>query len=149
MCRIVGFVAIVLMVTASPSWGDFSGFSLEVEIRGVGEQGDVYFRLADRGAFEQPADTNHFRIGGIIPIQTRERAGENLTFVLKNVPSGRYVLQAFQDINGNGELDIGIFGPKEPWGNYRASRPRFRAPTFEECVFDVNGSLNGIIVDLE
>ena len=149
MYRIGGFVAIVLLMTASLSWSDSIGYTVEGEIRGVGEQGDVYFRLADRGAFEEPADTNHFRMGGVIPIQRRERAGENLTFVLKKVPSGRYVLQAFQDINGNGELDIGIFGPKEPWGNYRPSRPRFRAPTFEECAFDVNAPFNGIIVELE
>ncbi|MHB9293588.1 hypothetical protein Holit_02715 [Hollandina sp. SP2] len=32
-----------------------------------------------------------------------------------NLPAGEYVVAAFQDTNGNGKLDAGIFGaPKEP-----------------------------------
>jgi len=149
MYKIGGFVTILLAMTASLSWSGSSGFTLEGEIRGAGDKGDVYYRLVGRGAFEESADKDHFRMGDVIPVGTQEHTGESLTFVLENVPPGRYALQSFQDVNGNEKLDIGMFGPKEPWGNYRHSRPRFRAPTFDECAFDVNGPLEGITVELE
>ncbi|MBI4773529.1 MAG: DUF2141 domain-containing protein [Deltaproteobacteria bacterium] len=149
MYKTGGFVAIMLVMAASLSWSGSGGFTLEGEIRGAGDKGDVFYRLVDRGAFEEPADTGHFRMGGVIPIGNPDHAGASLTFVLKDVPPGRYALQSFQDINGNKKLDIGMFGPKEPWGNYRPSRPSFRAPAFDECAFDVNGPLNGIVVQLE
>ena len=38
-------------------------------------------------------------------------------------------------VNGNGDLDMGSFGPKEPWGTYRDARPKFRGPKFEEMAF--------------
>jgi uncharacterized protein (DUF2141 family) len=34
-----------------------------------------------------------------------------------NLPAGEYVIDAYQDINGNGKCDLGIFNiPKEPCG---------------------------------
>ncbi len=43
--------------------------------------------------------------------------------------AGRYALSAFEDRNGNGFLDMGFFGPKEPSGFWHAftghHKPRF------------------------
>lgn len=49
-----------------------------------------------------------------------------------DLPSGRYALRAFVDLNGNGELDTGAFGkPKEPFAFSRitgaADSLRFKA----------------------
>ena len=45
------------------------------------------------------------------------------------VPAGRWAISAFEDRNGNGILDMGLFGPKEPSGFWRAfnghHKPRF------------------------
>ncbi len=45
------------------------------------------------------------------------------------VPAGRWAVSAFEDRNGNGILDMGLFGPKEPSGFWRAftdwHKPRF------------------------
>jgi len=45
------------------------------------------------------------------------------------VPAGRWAISAFEDSNGNGILDMGLFGPKEPSGFWRAfhgwHKPRF------------------------
>jgi hypothetical protein len=45
------------------------------------------------------------------------------------VPSGHWAVSAFEDLNDNGVLDMGMFGPKEPngfWRQFRAWRkPRF------------------------
>jgi uncharacterized protein (DUF2141 family) len=47
-------------------------------------------------------------------------------------------------VNGNGKLDAGKFGPKEPWGMYRPKRPLFRGPKFKEIKFEVNTDMTNI-----
>ena len=40
------------------------------------------------------------------------------------VPQGTYGIRCFLDVNGNGGLDRGLFGPMEPWGmSWRVWRP--------------------------
>ena len=47
------------------------------------------------------------------------------------VPSGRWGVSAFEDINENGRLDMGMFGPKEPNGFWREFKGHHK-PRFEE-----------------
>jgi len=46
-----------------------------------------------------------------------------------DVPAGLWAISAFEDRDGNGILDMGLFGPKEPSGFWRAfhghHKPRF------------------------
>jgi len=59
------------------------------------------------------------------------------------VEPGRYALAIFHDLNGNDILDKNFVGiPKEPYGFSKNFRPRFSAPSFENCAFDLpaNGS---------
>ena len=60
--------------------------------------------------------------------QVRFEPGAELHFHFE-VPAGRWALSAFEDRNGNGVLDMGLFGPKEPSGFWRAftghHKPRF------------------------
>ena len=60
-----------------------------------------------------------------------------------------YAIRVFQDVNGNGDLDIGSFGPKEPWGTYRNVRPKFRGPKFEEMAFDVKETMKDIVIEVK
>jgi uncharacterized protein (DUF2141 family) len=55
----------------------------------------------------------------------------------------------FSGLNGNKILDSGAFGPVEPWGMYRPSRPAFRAPTFEEVAFEVDKDITNIEIELQ
>lgn len=48
----------------------------------------------------------------------RVELGKSPTFRF-DVRPGRYALSAFEDLNGNGILDMGMFGPKEPSGFWR------------------------------
>ncbi|MEO0732507.1 MAG: DUF2141 domain-containing protein [Bacteroidota bacterium] len=49
--------------------------------------------------------------------------------------AGRYVLAAYHDLNGNGELDTNVFGiPKEPYGFNVEPPSKWRAPKFGELV---------------
>jgi uncharacterized protein (DUF2141 family) len=51
-----------------------------------------------------------------------------------DVPAGRWSLSAFEDRNGNGVLDMGLFGPKEPSGFWRAFTG-WHKPRFEEVAW--------------
>ena len=55
--------------------------------------------------------------------------------------AGRYVLAAFQDLNGNGKLDRNFFGvPTEPYGFSKLPPTKWRAPSFGELATKLEGS---------
>lgn len=60
--------------------------------------------------------------------QFRIEPGAELVFHF-DVPPGRWAVSAFEDRNGNGILDMGLFRPKEPSGFWRPftgwHKPRF------------------------
>jgi uncharacterized protein (DUF2141 family) len=65
------------------------------------------------------------------------------TITLNNVPPGTYAIQAFQDLNSNGEMDTSWLGlPQEPYGFSRDARPRLSKPGFERVKFDVVAGAN-------
>lgn len=60
---------------------------------------------------------------------------------LANIPSGKYVIALFQDVNDNGKLDSNFLGiPKEPYAFSRSPKVKWRAPKYEEVVFDLQSS---------
>jgi len=61
------------------------------------------------------------------------------TFVVKNLPKGNYAVTLYHDENGNKECDRNFMGiPKEPYAFSNNYRPRFSAPTFEDCAFELS-----------
>jgi hypothetical protein len=63
------------------------------------------------------------------------------------VPKGAWALSAFEDMNDNGELDMGAFGPKEPSGFWR----RFTAwhrPKFDEVATQVDRDIKDADIEL-
>ena len=59
----------------------------------------------------------------------------------RGLAPGQYAVAVFHDLNGNGKLDVNMFGaPKEPWGTSATVRPRMRAPRFEEGTLTVTAS---------
>lgn len=55
-----------------------------------------------------------------------------------DIPEGVYAVAVYQDINENGKLDKGWFNiPKEPYGLSNNYRPKFSAPTFDDCKFKI------------
>jgi len=60
---------------------------------------------------------------------------------------GEYVIALFQDINGNGEMDYGLFGiPKEPYGfsNMKGKTPG----NYSQLKFRMNNSNEKITIPL-
>jgi uncharacterized protein (DUF2141 family) len=72
----------------------------------------------------------------IIELTTDDVARAAIHFEFAGLTPGSYALKCFQDTNGNKKIDIGLFGPKEPWATYRLAKPKLRAPRFEEMAFD-------------
>lgn len=69
-----------------------------------------------------------------------EAKGEPLNYVFGEFPSGTYIIRAFVDVNENGKLDTGMFGPTEPYGFSNNARGQFGPPSVEEQSFKVMGN---------
>ena len=56
------------------------------------------------------------------------------------VPKGEYAIRFYQDENGNGKLDLGLFGiPKEGVGSSNNARGFMSAPALKDMLFEVSG----------
>ena len=79
-------------------------------------------------------------------IEVNSKGNQVTTFDLE---PGRYALALYHDINGNGEMDKNFVGiPKEPYGFSKDFRPKFSAPSFEDCAFDLPAAGKSISVKL-
>ncbi len=67
--------------------------------------------------------------------QIKLPAGADRVFRFET-PAGRWAISAFEDRNGNGVLDMGLFGPKEPTGFGRAFNG-WHKPRFDEVASQV------------
>ncbi len=77
------------------------------------------------------------------PVQeVRFGPGKSLDFHFDVTP-GRYALSAFEDLNGNGILDMGILGPKEPSGFWRPFHG-WHKPRFDEVASQFEGETRGL-----
>ena len=67
-----------------------------------------------------------------IPIKQSESFSLNI-----NLPTGKYAISIYQDLNGDGELNTNFLGiPREPYG-FSISRGSFGPPLFDDASFDV------------
>ncbi len=77
-----------------------------------------------------------------LPLQrceTTTTSQGNAVCEFTNLPPGHYAISAFQDSNGNSELDKNGFGrPKEKYGFSNNARGRFGPPKYRECRFEVS-----------
>lgn len=68
-------------------------------------------------------------------IEVKSTGDQSISFELE---PGKYALAVFHDLNSNDELDKNFVGiPKEPYGFSKDFRPKFSAPSFNDCAFDV------------
>lgn len=65
-----------------------------------------------------------------------------------DVAPGRWALSAYEDVNGNGRLDMGFFGPREPSGFWRPFHA-WRKPRFDDVAFAAGGAVAGIVIALK
>jgi len=64
------------------------------------------------------------------------------------VPAGRWALSAFEDRNGNGTLDMGLFGPREPSGFWRPFTGH-HTPRFDEVASPIDRDTTNADISLK
>lgn len=75
------------------------------------------------------------QIGHRITLSPSAAPGGRFKLVLKNLPAGPLAISLFQDVNGNGRLDMGALGiPTERYGFSNNARGRFAPPRFEQAL---------------
>lgn len=105
-----------------------SAATVEVRVSGVSAKGKVNVAVCDKERFLKQC-----AYSASAPAQ----AGET-TVVVKDVPAGTWAVLAYQDENGNNELDRNFVGmPKEPYGFSRDARGKFGPPSFEDAAIEV------------
>jgi uncharacterized protein (DUF2141 family) len=103
---------------------------LVVEVEGLrGDKGVVSVGLFDKAENFPKQFTTGLRTPADKPV---------VEVVFRDLPPGRYAVSAYQDENGNLELDRGLFGiPKEPYGFSRDARGTAGPPEFRDARFDL------------
>ena len=109
------------------------------------ENGKIHVLIVPRDGFGEKTGDR----GLVLDVGPAEKKAGRVAFAFHNLPPDDYAIQAFQDENGNGELDTGTFGPKEPWGFYKDVRPTFRGPKWEEVKFRVDKDLTNIQMEVK
>ena len=75
---------------------------------------------------------------------------EKVKLVFSNLPAGKYAISLYQDENKNKELDMGVFGPKEPYGFSNNAKGSFGPAKFKDAKFEVtndNEAKQNIVLD--
>jgi len=135
------FLIALLISAASES-------SAQINIEGqiqFQKNGNIYVYLVDEAVFKTPftgiQDT-------LIHIGEAERKKQMVAFTFKAVKPGTYGIRCFQDVNGNGKLDKGLFGPKEPWGmSWQKEKPAMW-PKFKDIAFQAKSDIKGLKIQL-
>jgi uncharacterized protein (DUF2141 family) len=106
-----------------------SAATVEVHVTGVAAgKGSVKVAVCDQARFLKQC-----LYSGSAPAHE----GDN-TIAVRDVPAGNWAVLAFQDANGNGELDRNFIGiPSEDYGFSRDARGKFGPPSFEDAVITV------------
>lgn len=90
-----------------------------------------------------------FAKGKTIKLQTEDIKRGVVAYEFSGLQPGRYALKCYQDVNENRKLDIGMFGPKEPWATYRPVRSRFGPPKYDDMVFEIRQDISNANMTLD
>ena len=102
--------------------------TVEVRVSGVTAKGKVNIAICDKARFLKQC-----AYSASAPAQ----AGET-TVAVRDVPPGTWAVLAYQDENGNNELDRNLIGiPTEAYGFSRDARGKFGPPSFEDAAIEV------------
>jgi uncharacterized protein (DUF2141 family) len=126
MKPLVTFFALLFLIQVR---GQDSTYTIYGEINVTRVSGTLFITLVDEYHFNNPQsglDTL------IIPV-----SDEKIPYLFEPLPAGKYGIRCFQDLNGNGKLDKGMVGPKEPWALSWTVKKRF-PPKFSDISFPLH-----------
>jgi uncharacterized protein (DUF2141 family) len=72
-----------------------------------------------------------------------ELKGFSGTYIMRDLPKGEYAVAIFHDRNSDTICNTNFLGiPKEGFGFSKNIKPRFSAPTFNDCHIDLNSNMS-------
>jgi uncharacterized protein (DUF2141 family) len=107
--------------------------------------GNVFIYLETKEEETAGKATPQERIA-VIKLSPEQMKGRKASFSFAAVPRGEYCIKAFQDVNGNGKMDLGLWTvSEEPYGGYKSCWP-FR---WDAAKFKVDKDIGGIDIQLQ
>jgi uncharacterized protein (DUF2141 family) len=104
--------------------------NLTIHVEQVSPRGGI-LRLGIYDSIHYPDDKSEPIAAADVPAMTGA-----VTIILKNLTPGRYAIESFQDVNGNGRMDTSWIGlPEEPYGFSRDAKPFLSKPGFGAVAF--------------
>lgn len=136
---------IIIMSFANSMFAQSYEFTIEGEIH-FQNTGNICVYLVTEDIFKEPFTGVQ---DSVIKIGQDEIDKKKVTFKFIGIQPGIYGIRCFQDVNGNGKLDKGMFGPKEPWGmSWQGEKPA-KWPKFEHIAFEVKSDITDVKIDLK
>jgi uncharacterized protein (DUF2141 family) len=129
MTRFTQLLSVCLLLAAAAATSTVAAATVEVHVSAVaGGKGSVKVAVCDRERFLKQC-----AYSASMPA----RDGNNVILV-PNVPKGTWAVLAYQDENGNGQLDRNFIGiPKENYGFSRDAASKFGPPGFDDAAIEV------------
>jgi uncharacterized protein (DUF2141 family) len=123
-------------VAASADTKATQAITISGRVLGASGKHPVHVALWDAGSFlERPVQ------------EAQIAAGSEMHFQFTVRPS-RWALSAFEDLNENGVLDMGLFGPKEPSGFWRPFSG-WRKPRFDDVATVCDSNVSEADINLK
>lgn len=145
--RIAKYIVFLILLLAVPNILSAKNDSHRIEGDILfSEKGKIYVYLVTEKIYEIPL-TGLKTI--ILDPKEEDIANKKMTFTFHDVEDGTYGIRCFQDQNGDGKLNRGMFGPSEPWGMSWKDARVIRWPSFDQIAFEVTADINTIKIKLE
>lgn len=114
---------------------------LQVEVSGITQiKGDIVLSLFDqKGLWLRKAVLN----------SKTAATGEKVVLIFPGLAEGEYAISAFQDLNGNANLDRNAIGiPSEPYGFSNDAAGNFGPPSFDDAKVKMDAQNKSIRIRL-
>ncbi|MCE2724175.1 MAG: DUF2141 domain-containing protein [Burkholderiales bacterium] len=135
-------LAVVALCIGSAFVGTANAGDVTVEIKGVGDKGNVMVAL-----YKQTDQWMRRATGGSQMLPAKK---DSMTLTFKDLPEGEYAVSLFVDENINGKLDSNAIGiPTEPFAFSNDASGNFGPPTFEQAKFAVTKDAKTIVINIK
>ena len=113
--------------------------------------GDIYIRICtmeEWAEFLRPNYELSVPPWKMIKMNSETKKAGEVSFKLDNIPSGTYVIVAFQDIIKNQKVDYEGLHMKEPLGTYKEDDDYGGSPRWDIVKFNLEKNIEGIKIQL-
>ena len=140
--RVFSAVAVGALCIGSAFADAANAGDLTVEVKGVGEKGNVMVAL-----YKQTDTWMRRATGGGQSLPAKK---DGVTVTFKDLPDGEYAVSLFVDENTNGKMDSNAIGiPTEPYAFSNDASGNFGPPTFEQAKFVVTKDAKTIVINIK